>query len=50
MGVSKMYARVIDSVSKEDLKGFMKDHIKVEAKVRTTDGRATRRWKRTFLL
>ena len=34
-GVSRMYARVIDSASKENLKGFMKDHIKVEAKVRT---------------
>ena len=50
MGVSKMYARVIDSASKENLKGFMKDHIKVEAKVCTTDGWATRVWKRNFLL
>jgi len=33
IGVSRMYARVIDSASKENLKEFMKDHIKVEAKV-----------------
>ncbi|MFC3559824.1 IS1595 family transposase [Pedobacter jamesrossensis] len=34
-GVSRMYARVIDSASKENLKGFMQHHIKKEAIVRT---------------
>ena len=34
-GVSRMYARVIETASKKNLKGFMKDHIKPEANVRT---------------
>jgi len=34
-GVSRMYARVIDSASRVNLKGFMLDHIKAEANVRT---------------
>jgi len=34
-GISRMYARVIKTASKENLQGFMKDHIKPEANVRT---------------
>lgn len=34
-GVSRMYAKVIDSASKENLKTFMQHHIKKEAFVRT---------------
>lgn len=34
-GVSRMYARVIGTASKENLTGLMKDHIKPEANVRT---------------
>lgn len=34
-GVSRMYARVVTGASKKNLKGFMKDHIKPEADVRT---------------
>ena len=34
-GVSRMYARVIKTASKKNLQGFMKAHIKPEAKVRT---------------
>ena len=33
-GVSRMYAKVIDSASKENLKTFMQHHIKKEAFVR----------------
>jgi len=34
-GVSRMYARVIETAGKENLKLFMQDHIKPEANVRT---------------
>ncbi|MET4014601.1 transposase-like protein [Mucilaginibacter sp. UYP25] len=34
-GVSRMYAKVVAAASKENLKGFMKGHIKPEASVRT---------------
>ena len=34
-GVSRMYARVIETASKDKLRGFMKDYIKSEASVRT---------------
>lgn len=34
-GVARMYARVIGAASKKNLKGFMQDHIKPEANVRT---------------
>ncbi|MET3981615.1 hypothetical protein ABIB62_004231 [Mucilaginibacter sp. UYP25] len=34
-GVSRMYARVIETASKDNLRGFMKDHLKAEANVRT---------------
>lgn len=34
-GVSRMYAGVIGATTKENLQGFMKDHIKPEANVRT---------------
>lgn len=34
-GISRMYARVIESASKTNLKGFMQDHIAAEANVRT---------------
>ncbi len=34
-GVSRMYARVIETASKKNLKEFMEDHIKPEANVRT---------------
>lgn len=34
-GVSRMYGRVIQTASRENLSGFMKDHISKEAEVRT---------------
>lgn len=34
-GVSRMYGRVIHTASRENLSGFMKDHISKEAEVRT---------------
>lgn len=34
-GVSRMYARVIETASKENLSAFMNDHISAEAEIRT---------------
>ena len=36
-GVSRIYARVIETAGKENLQGFMKDHISIEANVRTDE-------------
>ena len=32
-----MYARVIETAGKENLQGFMKDHISIDANVRTDE-------------
>ncbi len=34
-GVARMYGRVIETASKENLSGFMKDHISPDAQIRT---------------